>query len=790
MVGRELAGTRVPRPSAVLLGVDPLGCQHRPDAAAVARLPALAEYLELFRRIHQALRPVRAADALVSLLVIAVLPGLCEELLMRGVLLQLAGAAAGPGAALVVSAMLFAIIHLDAFRFLFTLTIGLVLGCAAANGPLWPPALAHLTLNGITFAIAPLVDDPSKPETPDRCWARPRSRRAPPATAAVLRGLRGAETPSNGLRPGARCRLRWSPDILTPYVFTLVASPLRSSRCRRSALRTRPADTDVIRAIRRRCRPGAQRGLLSRSRGHRGVPRGHGRARHGARPARRRRAGGAALPAQRRVLVRLEPGLAVTEAVRAFSSQPEVLYAEPNGIVRRTEAATLTPDDKFYKYQWNMKQVNAERTWGIQKGKATMAVAVLDTGVAYEDYADPRTRQQFRKAPDWGDTVFLPGHDFVNGDDHPNDDEYHGTHVASTIAEATNNGLGMAGLAFGCAIMPVKVLDEFGEGTFYDVAEGIDYAVEYTQNGQHPVKVINLSLGTTGYSETIKLALDRAHAAGVLVVAASGNSGKATVEFPANQPQVVAVGALDQRKEKAPYSNTGTELGLVAPGGNCDRDDDADGTPDCVFQQMPDPDFVDLGRYDRFCYCGLEGTSMATPHVAAAAALLFSQGFSGPGRGAHGTREDGRAPGGRARRRAQRHLRLRPDPTGERPAGHRHRPRPEGSTTARNDDEPTARVRTGSPSSGRSRSRHRRSARRPPTRSPSRHTLATSGWPPPTPRTPCSTRTAAAPSAAAALSSGAAPLSAASARTFAKTASGCSWRRPTHRCRSSASRCR
>ena len=121
--------------------------------------------------------------------------------------------------------------------------------------------------------------------------------------------------------------------------------------------------------------------------------------------------------------------------------------------------------------------MNAERTWGIQKGKSTVAVAVLDSGVAYEDYIDPRTRQVFRKAPDWGDTTFLPGYDFVNGDAHPNDDEYHGTHVASTIAEATNNGTGVAGLAFGCAIMPVKVLDEGGEGTFFWVAEGIDYAV-------------------------------------------------------------------------------------------------------------------------------------------------------------------------------------------------------------------------------------------------------------------------------------------------------------------------
>ena len=333
---------------------------------------------------------------------------------------------------------------------------------------------------------------------------------------------------------------------------------------------------------------------------------------------------------ERRFLVRLDAAVSVKQAVDAFSRLPEVQYAEPNGLVRKSQGATFSPDDRYYKYQWNLKQVNAERTWGIQKGKTSVAVAVLDTGIAYEDYTDPRTGVVYRKAPDWGDTVFLPGYDFVNGDDHPNDDEYHGTHVSSTIAEATNNSIGMAGLAFGCAILPVKVLDADGSGTFFDVAEGVDFAAAFTQNGQHPVKVINLSLGSEGYSETLKLAIDRAYSGGVLVVAAAGNSAKNTVEFPANLPNVLGVGALDERKQLAVYSNTGSDLDFVAPGGNCDRDDDGDGVPDCVFQQMPDPDFVDQGRHDQFCYCGLDGTSMATPHVAAAAALLFSQGFSDP----------------------------------------------------------------------------------------------------------------------------------------------------------------
>ena len=152
--------------------------------------------------------------------------------------------------------------------------------------------------------------------------------------------------------------------------------------------------------------------------------------------------------------------------------------------------------------------------------------------------------------------------------------------------------------------------------------------LERPQGGAKPVKVINLSLGSEGFSQTVKSAIDRAVSAGIVVVAAAGNAGKGTVEFPANQSNVLAVGALDQRKEKTSYSNTGSDLDFVAPGGDCDRDDNADGFGDCVFQQMPDPRFVEQGRHDQFCYCGLDGTSMATQHVAAAAALLFSQGFT------------------------------------------------------------------------------------------------------------------------------------------------------------------
>jgi serine protease len=245
--------------------------------------------------------------------------------------------------------------------------------------------------------------------------------------------------------------------------------------------------------------------------------------------------------------------------------------------------------------------------------------------VAYEDFGP------FRKAPDWGATPFLPGFNVFTRTSHANDDEFHGTHVASTIAEATNNGVGVTGLAFGVSLVSVKVLDDRGVGSFFGIAEGIDYAASFTQGGERPVKVINLSLGGEGFSQAVQNAINRAVAAGVVVVAASGNESRGTVSFPAALDNVIAVGAVDARKQRARYSNFGTALDVVAPGGDLRRDDDGDGRPDGVLQQAFDPDTAAItGRYDDFAYFFVDGTSTATPHVAALAALLVTQGITDP----------------------------------------------------------------------------------------------------------------------------------------------------------------
>jgi serine protease len=319
-------------------------------------------------------------------------------------------------------------------------------------------------------------------------------------------------------------------------------------------------------------------------------------------------------------LVRLEDGVDEELAVARLRGMREVAYAERNGVAR----AFLSPNDQFYRYQWHMRMVGAERTWDIQQGDASVVVAVLDTGIAFEDFG------AYRRAPDWGFTSFVTGFNTFTRNEHANDDNFHGTHVASTVAEATNNSEGVAGLCFQCGLMAVKVLNGQGSGSFFAVAEGVDYAVSFTQNGRRPVKVINLSLGGDVDSQTLRAAIDRAVAAGIVVVAAAGNEGRGTISFPASMPNVIAVGAVDGRKQKTPYSNFGSALDVMAPGGDVDRDDDGDGFPDGVLQQTFSPSAASRGIYTTFNYFFVDGTSQATPHVAALAALLIRQGITDP----------------------------------------------------------------------------------------------------------------------------------------------------------------
>ncbi|MFP2928315.1 S8 family serine peptidase [Pyxidicoccus sp. 3LG] len=282
---------------------------------------------------------------------------------------------------------------------------------------------------------------------------------------------------------------------------------------------------------------------------------------------------------------------------------PGVEAAEPLMEVR----ASFAPNDPRYSEQWNLKMIDMPKAWDRNHGKGVV-VAVLDTGIAYEDH------DEFKQVPDLKGVKFVKGFDFVNDDEHANDDHGHGTHVAGTIAQATNNGEGVAGVAFEATLMPVKVLNHFGGGTTSDIADAIRFAAD---NGAN---VINMSLGGGGYSQVMASAVEYARKKGVTVVAAAGNGGRAHVEYPAAYPGAVAVSAVGPEGTLAPYSSYGKELDIAGPGGDKRR-----GEQGGILQNTIDP-----RDPARSVYAYYQGTSMATPHVAAVAAMLYAAGAKGP----------------------------------------------------------------------------------------------------------------------------------------------------------------
>jgi len=298
----------------------------------------------------------------------------------------------------------------------------------------------------------------------------------------------------------------------------------------------------------------------------------------------------------------------VAEMVELYQKDSLVEYAEPNYIAY----AYWTPNDTLYSYQWHFPQIKMSSAWDIQGGgDPGIVVTVLDTGVAYENYGP------YQRAPDLAGTNFVPGYDFVNNDFHPNDDEGHGTHVTGTIAQTTNNSLGVAGIAFDCSIMPVKVLGADGSGTYQQIADGVYYA---TDNG---AMVINCSLGGSFSSSTMYNAVRYAYDNGVVFAAATGNDNS-VIGYPARYDECIAVGAVDINKVRAYYSNYGTGMELMAPGGDTTVDLNGDGYYDGVLQQT-----FSEGDPTNFAYLFWQGTSMATPHVTGLVALMLSRGARG-----------------------------------------------------------------------------------------------------------------------------------------------------------------
>lgn len=283
--------------------------------------------------------------------------------------------------------------------------------------------------------------------------------------------------------------------------------------------------------------------------------------------------------------------------------------------------------------QWNFVGpfgVQAPQAWNNliadhAPGGRGVIVAVLDTGVAYAN------RSRFRRSPDFYSYQFVAGYDFVAHNRFPNDRNGHGTDVAGTIAEATNNGIGLTGLAYGVRLMPVRVLNAEGNGDAATIARGVRFAVN------HGARVINLSLEfPTGITASdipeLISALRYANRHDVVVVAAAGNEAHAAAAYPARAPDVIAVGASTEHGCLASYSNYGAGVTLVAPGGGPDAP--LPGDPNCHPELAPGRDvfqvtFTGTSIRKFGIPDGYEGTSMATPHVAATAALVIASGVLG-----------------------------------------------------------------------------------------------------------------------------------------------------------------
>jgi len=326
--------------------------------------------------------------------------------------------------------------------------------------------------------------------------------------------------------------------------------------------------------------------------------------------------------------LQIEDGDTVRETIAELRADPNVEYAVPNW---KAYAAAEAPNDPGFRLQWNLWGefgLNVVDAWTLAEGLGApggrgAVVAVLDSGVAYMRHG------RFRRAPDLRRSTFVRPWDFIGRDSHPHDVFGHGTHVSGTIAQTTNNGIGTAGIAFNAKIMPLRVLDSNGEGDSAAISRAIRYAA------RRGADVINLSLEFPAEVRAAEIpdvlgAIRYARRRGVVVVAAAGNQADIAVAYPARAQSVIAVGATTVTGCQADYSNAGEDLDVVAPGGGIDApnsdsswdsahcDPDSDGRP--IVQQT----FVGSGIRRFGLPRSYEGTSMASPHVSAIAALLIA----------------------------------------------------------------------------------------------------------------------------------------------------------------------
>jgi serine protease len=343
----------------------------------------------------------------------------------------------------------------------------------------------------------------------------------------------------------------------------------------------------------------------------------------------------------------LPDGVGVREAVAALRRDPEVEYAAPNFLATASATEGQIPNDPgtltglpgvpggWVSKQWNFLPwegpgtpllpsspggINAIGAWenlaAVRRpGGRDVTVAVLDTGIAYRAFGS-----RFRRSPDFTAGQFVKGRDFVDGSSLPLDRNGHGTHVAGTIAEKTNNGVGLTGLAYRAKLMPVRVLDRLGRGRADDIAAGIMYAAD------HEADVINMSFnfGCGKKVPSVAQAIHYATRRGTVVVASVGNLGsESCVSPPATIPGVIGVGGTTQGGCIGNYSLAGNGVDLVAPGG---------GEPDATCASVLMGPILQVtfraGKERRFGEpTDYVGTSMAAAHVSGLAALVLASGL-------------------------------------------------------------------------------------------------------------------------------------------------------------------
>jgi serine protease len=312
-------------------------------------------------------------------------------------------------------------------------------------------------------------------------------------------------------------------------------------------------------------------------------------------------------------------------AVKALRSSPEVASAGLNYILQ----AMAVPNDPFYHLQWHYPMIKLPEAWNITIGERVgdpVVVAVVDTGVVL---AHPDLESQLVAGYDFiSNTVSSRDGDGIDGNpDDPGDlrnqtsSSWHGTHVAGTIAAGTNNGVGVAGVAGGAKIMPIRVLG-MGGGTTYDILQGMLFAAGLpNDSGIVPLQkadIINLSLGGPSFDQASQDAVTAARAEGVIIIAAAGNDNTSVSFYPAAYAGVVSVSAVGITGEKSSFSNYGTTIDVAGPGGDFGSDINLDGYTDKILSTM----IAEPGGVKQFSYDFFAGTSMAAPHISGVAALM------------------------------------------------------------------------------------------------------------------------------------------------------------------------